>query len=274
MKIEGRCWKFRFWRLPHIPNLELFYGRDVTYHYPLHIHEDHALAIILQGYDVTHHCGSTYTAQCGDVTFIHAGEVHVSESIGTEYRILNIHPHLLNTIAAEVGAVHFFPRISNDRFLYRSILNLHLKLEQNLSPLEHESEFYSTIGRLLMKQNPGVQNESKESVQLVRDYLQSHYAENVTLDHLTAITNLSPYYLIRIFRQHVGVPPHEYQTQLRVSRAKQLLRKGNPISEVALETGFFDQSHFSRKFKRIVGVSPGQYLLQGKNVQDTAPLLL
>ena len=106
-------------------------------------------------------------------------------------------------------------------------------------------------------------------VKLVRDYLKTHYAENVSLAQLTAITNLSPFYLLRVFGNQVGCPPHEYQTQVRIAHARKLIRKGNPISAVALETGFFDQSHFSRNFKRIVGVPPGQYYSQNKIVQDT-----
>ena len=51
-------------------------------------------------------------------------------------------------------------------------------------------------------------------------------------------------------------------TQIRIERAKTLLTRGWPVAHVAVETGFFDQSHFTRRFKRIVGVTPGQYLNQ------------
>jgi len=63
--------------------------------------------------------------------------------------------------------------------------------------------------------------------------------------NFASITNLSPFYLLRVFRKQVGCPPHEYQTQVRIARARKLIRKGHSIAEVALESGFFDQSHFS-----------------------------
>lgn len=70
---------------------------------------------------------------------------------------------------------------------------------------------------------------------------------------------MSSYHLCRTFKQIVGLPPHRYQTQLRINRAKKLLLEGKFISYTATEVGFFDQSHFHRYFKRIIGVSPKKY---------------
>ena len=64
------------------------------------------------------------------------------------------------------------------------------------------------------------------------------------------------------------MPPHAFQTQVRVARAKALLLRGWPISQAAAHTGFADQSHLTRHFKRLVGVTPGQYRQGSKNVQD------
>jgi AraC-like DNA-binding protein len=62
-----------------------------------------------------------------------------------------------------------------------------------------------------------------------------------------------------VFKGATGAPPHAYQTQLRVTRAKQLLLAGQLLKEVAQEVGFFDQSHLLRHFRRHTGISPGQY---------------
>ena len=60
----------------------------------------------------------------------------------------------------------------------------------------------------------------------------------------------------------LGIPPHQYQIQIRISRAKVLLRKGLPIKKIVKETGFTDQSHLTRHFKRFVQVTPSRYLPQ------------
>jgi AraC-like DNA-binding protein len=158
---------------------------------------------------------------------------------------------------------------------YRLLLDLHLKLERKASPLEHESEYLSTIGLLIKRQekvHSNLKPIGKESryVELVRDYLSCNYDENVSLSELASLTNLSSFHLLRVFRNQVGVPPHEYQTQLRVIQAGRLLRKGYSISDTALATGFFDQSHLSRNFKRITGMTPGLYLSHSNIVQDTS----
>lgn len=93
-----------------------------------------------------------------------------------------------------------------------------------------------------------------------RDYLQNHWAEAVRLRDLGAMVGLSPQRLCSVFGRRVGVPPHRFQLQLRVDRAKSLLVRGVPIADVARTTGFVDQSHLSRHFKRFVGVAPGAHL--------------
>jgi AraC-like DNA-binding protein len=81
----------------------------------------------------------------------------------------------------------------------------------------------------------------------------------VSLQELADLVNLNPFYLSRVFRKQVGVPPHVYHTHLRVAEAKRLLAAGVRLSQVAHATGFYDQSHFGQHFKRLVGVPPGAY---------------
>ena len=272
-------WRLRYWRVPHLDNLELLHAANITYKYPPHIHEEYSIGLMLEGTEVTTCRGTSHTAIPGSVVLINADEVHSSRSIKTEYRIIKVRTKALKQIAlALVGRHHespCFPElVINDRLVYRQLLDLHLKLEQNVSALEQESEFITSIGLLLTRHTkdrfvPQSTGKEPHYVKLTRDYLRSHYAENVSLAQLTSITKLSSFHLLRVFRHQVGCPPHEYQTQLRIAHARKLMRKGSSISEVALETGFFDQSHFSRNFKRIVGVTPGQYFAQSKIVQDT-----
>jgi AraC-like DNA-binding protein len=273
-------WQLRYWQVPHLDNLELLHAANITYHYPPHMHEEHSIVLMLAGTETTTCRGASYTAFPGSVVLINADEVHSSRSVKTEYRIIKVRSRTLNQIALELVGRDlespYFPKlVINDTLVFRLLLDLHLKLERNASALEQESEFISTMGLLLTRhaldhfvsRPPG---KEPRYARIIGDYLRSHYAENVTLAQLTSITNLSSFHLLRVFRNQVGCPPHEYQTQLRIAHARKLMRKGGSISEVALETGFFDQSHFSRNFKRIVGVSPGQYFAQSKIVQDSA----
>jgi transcriptional regulator GlxA family with amidase domain len=97
------------------------------------------------------------------------------------------------------------------------------------------------------------------AVKRAKEYLRAHYAEEVPLQELAKVAYLSPFHLARVFRQTVGMPPHAYQTQLRLAHAKTFLAEGFEVGYVAHETGFFDQSHFAHQFQRSFFVKPASY---------------
>jgi AraC-like DNA-binding protein len=97
------------------------------------------------------------------------------------------------------------------------------------------------------------------AVARTRDALHERFAEEVPLEQLAAIAGMSKCHLVHLFHKEVGLPPHAYQIQLRVARARVLVAAGVPLAEVATMTGFADQSHLTRLFKRVVGMPPGQY---------------
>ena len=110
----------------------------------------------------------------------------------------------------------------------------------------------------------------------VTDYIREHLDRDLRLIELAAIAQISPYHFLRLFKQSMGVTPHQYILQQRIERAKFLLRHSElSLAEVAIGVGFCDQSHLTRCFKRIVGVTPKQ-LLQAdrKNLQKSRTFFL
>jgi AraC family transcriptional regulator len=94
----------------------------------------------------------------------------------------------------------------------------------------------------------------------VAEYVEEHLGAGLTLGQLAAAARLSPYHFARQFKAATGLPPHQYVILRRVERAKHLLQGGGlPLAEVAADAGFSDQSQFTRHFKRLVGVTPGQF---------------
>ena len=96
-------------------------------------------------------------------------------------------------------------------------------------------------------------------VERVAHHIDAHFADALPLQDLCEAANLSGSYLIRAFKKRYGVAPHEYQTNRRIQYAKARLRAGAPIAAVAQDTGFADQAHFQRVFKRMTAATPGQY---------------
>jgi len=95
------------------------------------------------------------------------------------------------------------------------------------------------------------------ALQRVRDYMEAHLAENIELQALADIAGLSRFHFARMFKQSVGTPPHYYLMQRRLERAQMLLAESNlSIAQIALESGFGEQSHFSRRFRLFFGITP------------------
>jgi AraC family transcriptional regulator len=102
---------------------------------------------------------------------------------------------------------------------------------------------------------------SKHKLRAALEYIEGHLDSDPTLDDLAAVVHLSPYHFARQFKASTGLPPHRFVIARRVERAKQLLRGGDGLSlaQVAARAGFCDQGHFTRHFKRLVGVTPKHF---------------
>lgn len=119
---------------------------------------------------------------------------------------------------------------------------------------------------LLMEEswNPSGQacgsRRARRDLQPVRRYLEEHYQQRISLDELAEQFYINKYYLTRIFKEYYGVSVNSYLQQLRITQAKQLLRFTNlPVEQIAAQCGIPDPNYFSRAFRKVEGVSPGQF---------------
>jgi transcriptional regulator GlxA family with amidase domain len=98
-----------------------------------------------------------------------------------------------------------------------------------------------------------------QALRRVREYVETHVHRNIDLETLAGTAELSVYHFARAFKQSTGVTPHGYVLQKRIERAQDMLvRTDLPLSEIALDTGFADHSHFARQFRRLTGMSPSE----------------
>jgi AraC-like DNA-binding protein len=270
----------KFWRDPALDNLEMLRAIYVTHSFSRHTHEGYAIGVIEQGIEEFTYRGATHQAPAGSIVVIHPGEVHTGHAANPEgwaYRMLYPDVSLMQKAAEFAGRlpeVPYFPNpVIHAPQLAMQMRQLHRAIECSPSALERESRFLWLFAQLVASHaevRPCLTPLGDE-VQLVRrvqDYLKTHYMHSVTLEQLAQLVQLKPLRLLRLFRKHVGLPPHVYLVQTRVMNAKALLRSGVPLVQVAVDTGFADQSHLNRHFKRLVGVTPKQYASGCKNVQD------
>jgi AraC-like DNA-binding protein len=199
------------------------------------------------------------------------GEVHenwVTKDSGCSFRGVYLEVELLrraaNHITGRDAPPEFSLMVFQDAMVKESLTRLHHAFELPELLLRREELLLELAGLLVTayskttrpKNNVGCE---RQAVRMARSFIDEHFAGSISLEELGRLTNLSPFHLHRVFRRQTGMPPHAYQTQVRVNRAKQLLLRGWPLAEVALATGFADQSHLTRHFRRLVGVTPGRY---------------
>lgn len=264
--------QIKFWRDPVLGNTEMLRATYVTHAFSRHTHEGYAIGVIDAGVEEFTYRGATHRATANTVVIIHPGEVHTGQAgvpSGWQYRMLYPDSHLVQKAAFEIKGkgfeLPFFPNpVIEDRDLAEQMRRLHRAVEAADSQLERESRFLWTLAQLIARhadrppQLTAIGSDHR-TVQFIREYLNTHYANPISLEDLAHLANVKPLRLLRLFQREVGLPPHAYLVQFRVERAKALLATGEPIAHVATDTGFTDQSHLNRHFKRLVGVTPGQY---------------
>jgi AraC family transcriptional regulator len=122
----------------------------------------------------------------------------------------------------------------------------------------HLIRHFAPAGRALRRPRGGL---SGSKLRAAVDYIEAHLDSGLSLDDLAAAVHLSPYHFARMFKISTGLPPHQYVITRRVERAKALLQGGGDLTlaQVAARSGFWDQGHFTRHFKRLVGVTPKRF---------------
>ena len=105
----------------------------------------------------------------------------------------------------------------------------------------------------------------------VVDFIERHFAEPLAVADLAALCGLSLHRFVTVFRNQVGIPPHRFLCRTRIRQACRLLRDGVPAAAVAIDTGFCDQSHLSRQFKRHCGTTPHHFAQKYYQNQNEGP---
>jgi AraC-like DNA-binding protein len=200
--------------------------------------------------------------------------IPVAESVGKLHIDASVMDDARRSLGARSGAIRVRSVITRSPELFRALSRFHAALERETSGLERQELFARVLERVFAdgvdgSVAPQVSGRETAAIRRVRDILHARFAEQVSLQELADAAGLSQFYLLRVFGRSLGVPPHQYQTHLRLARARALLRLGEPASQVATAVGFADQSHFVRAFRRLHGLTPGMFFAHAKDALTT-----
>jgi len=256
-------------------DVSLFQASYVHHAYPRHSHDYYVICVIERGLQSFTHGGTKHFTPPGGVILLNPGAVHTGEPADEHgFEMRSVYPtasHMQRAVFELTGchqALPFFTDVRIDHpWAMKNVLALHKALAQEADVLECESRFTETLAELIKRYadiRAGEQRLGKErkAIRRVRQYIDERFAQGISLAQLAEHVSLSPYYLLRVFRAEIGMPPYAYLESVRIRQAQRLIEAGKPLVEVAVEVGFSSQSHFTHRFKQIIGVTPGQYAQQ------------
>jgi AraC-like DNA-binding protein len=264
----------RFWRddaLPFIEARAIADGREVCY--SRHSHEHFSIGAITAGRSTYLHEQSSFEVSAGTVVLMNPGDVHACNPIEDQpwsYRMLYVEtPWLIDLqhqlgFAADLDFRRFSSTHSTDIELFKGLNQLYeVLVDEQASTLHKYSTAVAFFSDVQIRLNPAeVEVEVAEpnfKLERAAEYIREHCTQALKLEDICAAAQLSASYLIRAFKLRYGMTPHAYLVNRRIQFARQQLRQGRLIAEVALEAGFADQAHFQRAFKQHLAATPGQY---------------
>jgi AraC-like DNA-binding protein len=260
--------------------LDLLHAR-VAEPYAPHVHEEYAVGACTAGREVIRYRGTLHYAGPGSVVVLEPGEAHTgapADPPDFTYRVMYPAAGLLAEGLLAEGAdrvPRFREPVIADPGLAAELRRLHAALGAGLGetePLEAESRLSWLLGELVRRHASPSRDVEVPGAGRVARLVMAQLADRLVcppaLAEIAAGTGLSRYQLVRSFRTEVGMPPYAWLAQHRVSAARALLDRGCRPAEVAALTGFADQAHLTRWFRRVVGVTPGVYR---NSVQDRTP---
>ena len=244
-----------------------------------HSHEELPVGVIESGALGFRYRGGEIAARRGMISIANPDDPHNGYALdgrGWSYRMFYLSPALVRSATEEICGkgitVPLFREgaIRDDRLASR-LRTLHRMFESShTSDIGAEELLLGVLRDLIISHSTDRTADRKSGheramVSRVTEYIRANAARRITLGELSHLTGLSPFYLSRSFHDATGLPPSEYLTQIRVRRARTLLEGNSSLAQIALAVGFSDQSHFTRRFKSIEGITPAAYR---KIVQD------
>lgn len=268
----------RFYRDPELKGLEARRVYKSRHSFPKHTHDTFfAIGLMEEGgaYCVRPEDSESYVAP-GRIALINPGQVHsgvLEKGVRTTYNMLYVDTPLMLDASREIlqgDEIHpeFRSVVIHDPALFDKLQRLVTMLArggEDEQRLKKDSAVVEALSALIsgyggIPKGGDAPGDPHRGVRRAMEFLDEDLSKKITLENVADSVGLSRYHFLRVFKKAIGVPPHVYRTQRRIDAAKRFLRQGMPLADVALETGFTDQSHFTNKFRQFTGATPRQYL--------------
>ncbi|PIH56985.1 AraC family transcriptional regulator [Paenibacillus sp. LK1] len=250
--------------------LEAYQFEGIMQKFPNHFHDYYVIGFIEQGKRHLVCNNEEYMLNTGDMIIFNPHDPHACEQVDgrtLDYRCINIQPEVMRQYVQEITGQDYLPRFTSPVFYQSehvtSLYELHQMILEEQADFHKEELLLFLLEQLMREYADAEPPISTQDVTIeisrVCEYIETHYMESITLNQLVELTGLSKYHLLRLYTRQKGISPYRYLETIRINQAKRLLEQGQLPIEVAAQTGFSDQSHFTNFFKKLIGLTPKQY---------------
>ncbi|WP_461535063.1 AraC family transcriptional regulator [Spongorhabdus nitratireducens] len=256
-----------------IPGLELGHLKVREFDFGRHCHGDHHIGLICRGGLRQYQKGANHSLGPGMIALTNPDELHYGQDLardGFELRVFGISPDLAVQLQPLWGVgsttLNFNQPVIENPQLFQDLVSFHRTVTNpDADPLWVQSRWLELMQQLISgtdsTQLPSDHSGlSTQAVNIIRDYCLANIDRKISLTELGKLLDLDQYRLLRQFRKTMHFTPHAWLVQLRLDYARQLLRSGKTsICEAAHASGFCDQSHLCRVFRKAYGITPSSF---------------
>jgi AraC-like DNA-binding protein len=240
---------------------------DSAQAFPRHAHDTYGVGRLQRGAQRSWSAAGWVEAGPGDLLMVNPGEVHDGmplDAAGRRWHMLYLAPALVEAAAAEVlpagRPLPLWRPFARDAVVARAFEHWVARLSASAGRLACDEAQTALLSALLLRQAQAApRRTASPSIARARQRLDDDPATDPGLAALAQEAGLSRFQLLRAFSRELGMTPHAYLVQRRLSLARSLLDAGQPIAEAAAAAGFADQSHLTRSFTRCLGYTPAAY---------------
>ena len=251
-----------------LPFAECRYSKNSGRHYKSHMHKTFSVGAIDQGEVIYQVDGKMAKLQPGSLALINPEILHSCNP--TEFCIRSYYMLYLNVewcllVQQSLWQLETFSPVNTiileDNSVYRQYINTMESLMDEGDVLEKEQILVDIVEKIFLQacEPAAVKSEPSLYIEQLKLQLSTSLDKDISMSQIALRLQANPYTLLRQFKAATGITPHAYRLNCRIELARKLLQKGFDLSQVALECGFFDQSHFHRHFKAITTLTPKEY---------------